>query len=158
MNYASDPLTGLIVIAMGVLGTLIGTPIGAVWSAFHSGERRIRAELWWLGCVWGLSLLLTDGLVTAGVLVVEMISLQGLAVVSGAFLLFSGTTRKNLPQAARKYGPVFLGAAVLILLISMFHAYTGTALGLWEQWLIIAGVAGGICLFIGARANDGGRS
>ena len=151
-NSYTGPVLGFFV--TGPSGTFVGALIGIVRSAIQADERRIRAELWWLGFVWGDSLAVTLGLNALGELEVVGFGLQGLVVASGAFLLFSSTTRKNLPQPARKYGPVLLGVAVLMMLISMSHAYADTVMGLWVEWLIIAGVAVGACLFIGTRASD----
>ena len=116
------PLLGIFV--TGPVGTLVGALIGIVRSALHAGGRSIRAELWWLGSVWGFTLfyswayaaLLPPGIVLLG--------LQGLVVASGAFLLGNSKVRRSLPESARKCGPVLLCAAVLILLTSMFPPVT----------------------------------
>ncbi len=94
-----------------IFGTLVGGLIGIVWSALHAGERAIRAELWWLGGLWGLTLF--DTFVTSWDLDSPA---QGLVVATGIFLLAHSTTRRSLPEPARKYGPVVLCVAALIVL------------------------------------------
>ena len=109
-------LGGMIV---GVLGTLAGATIGIVWSARHTGDGGIGAELWWLGIIWGLTLwilLAGQNAMTLG--------LHFLAVGAGTLLLSSPTTRKKIPRPVRSYAPVFVGAAILILLTSVFPPVT----------------------------------
>jgi hypothetical protein len=111
------PLLGIFV--TGPVGTLVGALIGIVRSALHAGGRSIRAELWWLGFVWVLSLLYSLAYSLVGLGLVPL-GLQGLVVASGAFLLGSDKVRKSLPELARKCGPVVLFAAVLIVFTSIF--------------------------------------
>jgi len=115
------PLFGIFV--TGPVGTLVGALIGIVRSALHAGGRTIRAELWWLGSVWVLSLLYSWMFAVVGLGVVP-IGLQGLVVVTGAFLLGSSKVRRSLPELARKCGPVVLLAALLIVLTSIFPPVT----------------------------------
>ena len=112
------PLLGILV--TGPVGTLVGALIGIVLSALHAGGHSIRAELWWLGFVWGLTLLVSLAFATLLPPGFVLLGLQGLVVASGAFLLGSSRVRRSLPELARKCGPVLLCAAVLILLTSMF--------------------------------------
>ena len=166
----------------GPVGTLVGALIGIVWSALRAGERRIRAEVWWLGSIWGLTLLYTLLVPLRGLILA--LGLQGLVVASGAFLLGHNTVRRSLPQPARKCGPALLCAAVLIVLTSMFppvvpeQARSSEALPkfaffmdsrfdasqhsaefaiakqeLAREWFIVAGAAGVVCLFIGMRGK-----
>ncbi len=118
------PLVGIFL--TGPIGTLAGALIGLVWSACRAGERIVRVELWWLGCIWGLSLIylyaVLNGFGSSALYVA--IGFQGAVVASAAFLLFSRRARRNLPKSIRKNGPVLLCAAVLIVLTSMFPPVT----------------------------------
>jgi hypothetical protein len=129
------PLLGILV--TGPVGTLVGALIGIVRSALHAGGRSIRAELWWLGSIWVLSLLYSLAYALVGLGLVPL-GLQGLVVASGAFLLRSEKVHRSLPELARTCGPVILLAAVLIVLTSIFppvmtpwwdpqHAQSGAA-------------------------------
>jgi len=118
------PLFGIFL--TGPIGTLAGALIGLVWSACRAGERIIRVELWWLGCLWGLSLIYLYAMLNRFGPFFEyvVIAFQGAVIASAAFLLFSRRTRRNLPKSIRKNGPVLLCAAVLIVLTSMFPPVT----------------------------------
>jgi len=170
------------VFVTGPVGTLVGALIGIVWSALHAGERRIRAEVWWLGGSWGFALLYTLFVPLRGL--VLALCLQGLVVASGIFFLGHSTVRRSLPKPVRKYGLAFLCAAALIVLTSMFppvvteqarspeplpkfaffmdsrfdasqHSaeFTVAKDTLAREWLLVTGVAGVVCLFIGKRSK-----
>jgi hypothetical protein len=111
------PFLGILI--TGPVGTLIGALIGIIQSALHAGGRKIRAELWWLGSVWAVSLLYSLAYALVGLGLVP-IGLQGLVVASGAFLLRSGKVHRSLPDLARTCGPVVLFATLLIVFTSMF--------------------------------------
>ena len=111
------PLLGIFI--TGPLGTLAGALIGVVWSAREAEERTIEAELWWLGSIWGLSLLYLYAF--SGVFAVAF---QGLVIATGALLFIRRTTRRHLPEAARRYGLVLLFAATVIVLAAMFPPVT----------------------------------
>lgn len=115
------PLLGIFY--TGPVGTLVGPLIGIVWSALHAGGRIIRAELWWLGSVLGLTLLYSM-VFGAALLGIVAVPLMVLVIASGAFLLGNSKVCRSLPEAARRCGPMLLCAAVLILLTSMFPPVT----------------------------------
>jgi hypothetical protein len=114
------PLLGIFL--TGPVGTLVGALMGIVWSALHAGTRSIRTELRWLGSIWGLSLFFLIFVINGfgDVIVIAALSVQVLVITIGIFMIGNSKVRRNLPQQARRYGTVFLCAAVLIVLTSIF--------------------------------------
>jgi len=120
------PLFGIFI--TGPIGLFAGALIGIVESVRNSSRRSVSVELGWLGFLWGFSLL---NMFLAPAVGTEWLSvaLQGLVITTGTFLLINQTARGALSDQARALGPMFLLAAILCLILSIFVA-VGRSLGL----------------------------
>jgi len=118
--YPDSNLAPLLCLPTGGAGILVGMVLGVALSAFRKTAHSLHIEFRWLAAVWALTLSVSIFLDCD----LLFVNLQILPPLLGLIILTNKCLRPNIPKRIRRLWPVYLLAALLFLITSLFPPVT----------------------------------